>query len=171
MSTDGSAGEGLSGDASLEFHDEADQIVGRHMLMALAVGLVPVPVADVAALVAIQVRMLARLASLYEVEFSDEVGRSMLASLLGTGGTVLAAVTTRRFLFRLVPIGGWVAGAVSASAFAGASTYAVGKVFVQHFEGGGTLQTFDPDQARGFYEEQLSEGTAEVAKGLGSMPT
>jgi uncharacterized protein (DUF697 family) len=151
-----------------EYRVEAEQIVGRHMLMALAVGLVPVPVADVAALIAIQLRMLARLSNLYQIEFSEEVGRSLLASLLGASGSFLATATTRRLLFRLVPIGGWVAGAVSASALAGASTYAVGKVFVQHFESGGTFQTFDPDVAREYYEQQLEEGSAEVAKGFGT---
>jgi uncharacterized protein (DUF697 family) len=146
---------------------EADEVVAGHMFMALAVGLIPVPVADVAALMAIQVRMVANLADLYGVEFSQEVGHSLIGSLLGAGGSTLAASTVRRLLVRLVPIGGWLAGAVSGSAFAGASTFAVGRVFTDHFARGGTVESFDPDQARDYYVEQLEQGRDEVAKGLG----
>ena len=40
----------------------------------------------------------------------------------------------------------------------GASTYAVGKVFVQHFEMGGTLLDFDPTKTKEFFAREYKEG-------------
>ncbi|MNC99258.1 hypothetical protein D3C83_174830 [compost metagenome] len=42
-------------------------------------------------------------------------------------------------------------------ALAGASTYATGRVFVDHFESGGTFDNFDPETARGDYAQQLDK--------------
>ena len=41
---------------------------------------------------------------------------------------------------------------------AGAATYAVGKVFIQHFESGGTFLNFNPESVRGYYEAMFKEG-------------
>ena len=41
---------------------------------------------------------------------------------------------------------------------AGATTYAVGKVFIQHFESGGTFLNFNPDSVKEYYETMFKEG-------------
>ena len=41
---------------------------------------------------------------------------------------------------------------------AGATTYAVGKVFTQHFATGGTFLNFDPETVREYYYEMFKEG-------------
>jgi len=46
---------------------------------------------------------------------------------------------------------------------AGAVTYAVGKVFHQHFASGGTFLSFDPDKVRDYYAEMLREGKTVAA--------
>jgi hypothetical protein len=47
---------------------------------------------------------------------------------------------------------------------AGGATYAIGKVFIQHFESGGTFLTFDPKAVKEFYAEQLKEGNSIAAR-------
>ena len=39
-----------------------------------------------------------------------------------------------------------------------AISYAVGKVFIQHFESGGTFLDFDPKKVRAYFEDQFREG-------------
>jgi len=39
----------------------------------------------------------------------------------------------------------------------------VGKVFVQHFESGGTFLSFDPEKVRSHFEEELKMGKAVAA--------
>lgn len=148
--------------ANAQTDSSAEQLVRKHMMAALAVGLVPLPLVDVAALTGIQLRMLSRLSAIYKVEFSEQLGKSVIGSLLGSSGSVLASTASTRFILQLIPLGGWVAGIVSTAVFAGASTFAVGKVFIEHFSSGGTMLTFDPEKIRKFYTQQLAQGAVEV---------
>jgi len=45
-----------------------------------------------------------------------------------------------------------------------ASTWATGKVFIRHFESGGTFLDFDPGKARAYYAEQF-EAVKNVVRG------
>src|SRR3989442_13684563 len=81
--------------STTESDSSAQQIAKKHMLLALAVGLLPLPLIDVAALTAIQLRMLSKLSSLYKVDFSDQLGKSVIGSLVGSGGSVVASTTSK----------------------------------------------------------------------------
>jgi hypothetical protein len=58
----------------------------------------------------------------------------------------------------LIPGVGSIVGGVTVSAFAGASTYALGEVFKMHFSKGGTILDFDPDRLRKYYKEKFEKG-------------
>lgn len=154
---------GSSGIASAEREGTAQQLAKKYMLMSLAVGLVPLPVVDLAALAAIQLQMLSRLAKQYDIQFSQQLGTSILGSLVGAGGSAAAGATSHRFVMHFIP-GAWLVGAMGAALFAGASTFAVGKVFIQHFESGGTFLTLDPEKVRQYYAQQFERGGEEVVK-------
>ena len=49
-----------------------------------------------------------------------------------------------------------IAGVIALPGLAFASTYAIGKVFVLHFEAGGTLLDFDPLKMRAHFERELT---------------
>ncbi len=70
----------------------------------------------------------------------------------------------------MIPFVGSTLGALSMPVMAGASTYAIGKVFIQHFESGGTFLTFDPKAVKDYYAEQLKEGSV-VAKQVKTTTT
>lgn len=141
--------------------DEANAIVKKYMLAALVPGLVPLPLIDLAALAGIQLKLVHSLAKLYDVEFSEQLGKSLIASLLG-GGIPVSLSANLASLIKGLPLVGTVAGGISVAVCGGASTYAVGKVFIQHFESGGTLLNFDPQQMRDYYTRHLKEGKEEV---------
>lgn len=56
-----------------------------------------------------------------------------------------------------------VLGGAGLGVIGAASTYAIGKVFVQHFESGNTVLTLDPSKVRAYYVEQVARGKVEVA--------
>ncbi len=58
----------------------------------------------------------------------------------------------------MIPGIGTLVGGTSMAVMGGAATYAVGKVFQQHFENGGTLENFDPEKAKETFEAKLEEG-------------
>jgi uncharacterized protein (DUF697 family) len=138
------------------------------MLWSLGVGLVPFALVDMVALAGIQLKMLRALANLYGLEFSTQLGKSLIAALLGGGIPVSLSSKVARLAVRSIPVYGWVASLFSTSLFGGASTYAIGKVFIQHFESGGTLLTFDPRKVRAYYAEQFEHGK-EVGKSFAGI--
>lgn len=148
---------------------QAEALVKKYMLGALAVGVVPLPLVDLAALTAVQLRLLSRLADLYDLEFSSQLAASLIGSLVGAGGTVLAANVSGRVLVHFVPVAGWIVSIASTSLFAGASTFAVGRVFIQHFDSGGTFLTFDPDKVRQYYAEQFKVGSSAMEENFAGV--
>src|SRR5687767_373006 len=66
-----------------EREEQASQVVDRFSLWSGAAGLVPIPIADVAAIVGVQLQMLRRLSDIYGVPFVDNRGKSVLTALAG----------------------------------------------------------------------------------------
>ena len=147
--------------------DEAKEIVNKYALYAAATALVPIPLVHGAIVTGVQLDMLRRLSKLYEVQFKENLGKSLVTSLI-SGGTTGAI----RGLARSVH--GWLGflTVASVSALNSSTTYAVGNVFIQHFESGGTLLTFEPDKVRAFYTKKMDEAPKQVqrAKYAGIKP-
>jgi uncharacterized protein (DUF697 family) len=115
----------------------ANALIERYATYSAAAGLVPVPAVDAAAIAAVQVKMLRALAAHYDVPFSQERGKSLIAAVLGG----------------LMPS---LAGVIGISGFAMTSTWAVGHVFVAHFETGGTLLDVNIEQSKARVSAALS---------------
>ena len=131
---------------------EADRLIGYHAIAAAATLVIaPAALFDLAIVGGVQLNLLRCLAKLYKQPFSEEIARSLVAALIGASLPGAAWG-----LLRFVPI----LGTAGASASAGASTYAVGKVFVQHFESGGSFLTFDPEKVRDFYTREAAKKAA-----------
>ena len=137
-----------------ERETQARATVKKYMYWSMGAGLIPIPVVDLAAVTGIQLRMIGALAKQYDLKFSRDAGKALLGSLVGgavpaAGGPVAASA------IKGIPLIGQTAGVAAMPAAAGASTYAVGKVFIQHFESGGTLLDFDPDRVRAHYAREI----------------
>lgn len=132
---------------------EIEALVRKHAFGAAGVGLLPLPLLDLVLISGVQLNLLRVLAQRYELPFTDELGRAALSALIG-GSATLAACS----LAKTIPVYGWAIGSFGAPVFAGASTYAVGRLFVQHFESGGTFLTFDPEAVREHYRRLYAQG-------------
>lgn len=139
--------------------DEAEKSIRKYMWGAVAAGIVPVPVLDIALVTGIQLQMVRSLAWIYDVPFSEQLGTSVIGALVGG-----SLPMTSSGLLKLVPGVGSLLGLVGAPLVAGASTYAVGRVFIQHFESGGTFLTFDPQKVREYYAQQFATAKEEITR-------
>ncbi len=135
---------------------QARATVKKYMYWSIGAGLIPIPVADLAALTAIQLKMIADLAKQYDLKFSHDAGKALLGSLVGGAGAVTGGPMAASAVKGL-PLIGQAAGVATMLGVAGASTYAVGKVFIQHFESGGTFLDFDPDRVREHYAAEFEK--------------
>lgn len=129
-------------------------LVKNHVPWAIAAAALPLPGIDFAALVAVQLSMLNKLAVHYGLPFRKSAAKSVLLSLLGDvlGSTLSGGLVS---LAKMVPLVGSVVGVVALPTMAGAVTYAVGKVFVSHFEAGGTLLDLDPEALRNHFRQEF----------------
>ena len=134
----------------------AEKTVKKYVYWSVGAGLIPLPLVDLAAITGIQLKMISDLAKQYNTKFSKDTGKAILSSLLGGGVTAKGGPIVASAV-KGVPLIGQTAGVLTMPAVAGASTYAVGKVFIAHFESGGTLLDFDPDKMRSYYAEQLGK--------------
>jgi uncharacterized protein (DUF697 family) len=117
---------------------QANSIVERHTAYAAVGGIIPVPIANVASITAVIVRMVKLLSDLYGIPFERDRARAIVVGLMGGAmPTGLGAVTTST-LFYIVPGSALVGLAVSSIA-AVACTRSIGRIFVEHFESGSSL--------------------------------
>jgi len=137
---------------------DPQDIVKHYMLWSMGAGLIPMPVLDLAAVAAVQLKMVKELADHYTVPFSEHRGKSIVSALVGSVAARSLAGGTAGSLLKAVPVVGTLLGSVAMPIFAGATTYAIGKVFIQHFASGGTFLDFDPKSVEAFFEEKLAEG-------------
>ncbi len=139
-----------------------DTIIRNHVWGAAGVGLIPLPLADFAVLTGIQLNMLRKLAEIYHVPFRKDRVKNILTSLIGGAFPSAVSGILAASIAKAVPLIGQTAGAATMPLLAGAVTYSVGKVFVQHFASGGTFLTFDPEEVRAYYADMLKEGETVV---------
>ena len=66
-------------------------------------------------------------------------------------------------MFKALPLIGPAMAIATLPLFASAITYAIGKVFIQHFESGGTFLDFEPERVKGYFQQQFGKGKAAAA--------
>lgn len=137
---------------------QAADIIRQHALGATGVGLVPLPLLDLTAFFGLQLTMLKRLADHYGVAFSRNLGKSLVASLLGGVVPVNLALYLFSSAVKALPGAGTVVGVGSNALLGGAATYAIGRVFMMHFEAGGTFLNFDPAATRDHFRQEFEAG-------------
>jgi uncharacterized protein (DUF697 family) len=132
----------------------ASRLIDRFAVWSGVAGLVPIPFVDVAAVGGLQIQMLRRLSQIYNVPFSENRGKAVIAGIAGSlipAASGLGAVS----MLKTIPIAGSIAGAVVMPALSAGATFAIGKAFVQHFASGGTLLDFNPPDYREFVKAQM----------------
>ena len=131
----------LPGVDAAERRAQARAIVDRHATYSAVGGILPLPIASVAGITTIIIRMVKMLSTLYGVPFERDRARAIVAGLVGGATpTGFAAVTTST-LFYAVP-SGLLLGTVVSAVSAVACTRSIGRVFIEHFESGATLSDF-----------------------------
>jgi uncharacterized protein (DUF697 family) len=142
---------------------KANAIVRNHALVAAGLGLVPMPIIDLVALTGAQLNLLRELGNLYGTEFKEDVAKKLAASLIN-GYLPFQFAAPLASAIKTIPLIGQTVGSVSMSVLGGGLTYAIGKVFVQHFESGGTFLDFDPKSVRAFFRQHFMEGVKITSK-------
>jgi uncharacterized protein (DUF697 family) len=119
---------------------EARGIIKSHMIGAMSVGFIPVPIVDGIALTDIQWNLICRLADHYGVPIQAAYRTLLISAISGSLPVLFTGVGC--WLIKLIPGFGHIAGTAALANFGAAVTYATGTVFMEHFENGGTMRDF-----------------------------
>lgn len=160
---------GTPAPAGLSRLARAEEATNNHVALAMSAGFVPLPILDLVAVSGVQLNLLRELGDLYGVPFTENRVKSLVTSLLGGIGSTSLAVASVGSVAKVVPGLGPALGMVTLPVIAGAVTYAVGKVFTQHFESGGTFLTFDSLDARSGFQREFEKGKATLSQGAKSV--
>lgn len=137
--------------------------VKRYMWWTGAASLIPIPWVDFAAVSGVELKMLADLSRIYGIPFDRSRGKAAIASLIGFVLPHALAYGAIGSAIKAVPLVGALAGAPAMAAFVAAYTWAVGNVFIQHFEAGGTFLDFDPEKVREHFRSTFDQARSDSA--------
>ena len=131
----------------------AVKLVERFSVWSGVAGLIPVPLVDLAVVGGAQVQMLRRISQVYSVPFSENRGKALIISLVGSMIPVSSGIGAAS-IAKSVPVVGTAISAIVMPALSVGATYAIGMAFIQHFASGGTLLDFNPSEYREFIKAQ-----------------
>jgi uncharacterized protein (DUF697 family) len=136
-----------------ERNEAASKLIDRFAMWSGVAGFIPVPILDVCVVGGLQIQMVRRISQIYGVDFSENRGKALIASLAGSMIPASSGIGASSALKALPILGTTVAVFVMPALSAG-FTYAIGKAFIQHFASGGTLLDFNPPDYREFVKAQ-----------------
>jgi uncharacterized protein (DUF697 family) len=128
--------------------ERARAIVVRYRKWTIAAAAAPIPLADAVLIGGVQLRMVQQLAQLYEVPFEKVRVASLLSALFGGWTPYTISIGVAGAAARLAPGLGTLIGIATSVGTSTLATEAIGKIFIQHFEEGGTFLDFEPRKHR-----------------------
>lgn len=132
--------------------DRANRCIRNHVGFAMTAAVIPVPMADVTAITAVEGDMLRALNKIYGRKWLDGKGKQILG--------ILAAATVGPAAWasfaKVVPGVGTVVGGGAQMVLAGSLCFALGKAYQGHLESGG--EVFDADTFKEEMKRHMKEG-------------
>ena len=111
---------------------EVEKTIRSYVCAVAGLGVVPIPVFNLAAVSAVNLLLVRKLTLLYGLDFDEGTARRLISSFIGAGISE-SLVSTLRF----IPIIGLPLSLGARPALNAMSTYALAQAFVIHFERGG----------------------------------
>jgi uncharacterized protein (DUF697 family) len=121
----------------------ANLLVDKYAKWSFGIGFVPVPAIDLVALTGTQMKMLHEISQVYECKYRDNGIRNSVAALLGASLPQTASNVSVGSFVKSIPLFGSAVSLIVMPTASAAATYAIGNVFIKHFESGGTFLDID----------------------------
>lgn len=152
----------LAGEIPALRKQAAQRLIRQTTLLSAVTGLEPVPLLDLPLQLALQARMLLRLAAIYGQPRSGGGSHEMAVTFAGGLGLRFAV----QQLAKLVPLFGWVVSA----ALSGLTTYLIGQAAVTYYQGQWRAQVERVRQLPGPVIETLAHNASGVTATARSLP-
>ena len=147
-----------------EIKKDPDEIIKSHVIFSMTAGAIPIPLADIAAVTAIQVDMIKQLAQFYGADFDQNKGKTIVSAVTGATAARIGAS-----IVKSIPGVGTLIGIGMQMILSGASTYALGHLFKNHFSKSGTMLNISLSIMKKSYDVLFKQGKKFARKIKGTM--
>jgi small GTP-binding protein len=137
----------------------ANKVIRNAAVFNAVVGAEPIPGLDIPFLLAIQARMVLRIAAIYGEQMNIQHARELIATIVGGIALRYLAESGAKF----VPGPGWVV----AAAIAGVGTWAIGQVAIRYFE---QAKKLNAQQMQALYQQLIKKRRKALRNGNQSGP-
>ena len=134
----------------------AEIIINRHIVWAMASGAIPIHFIDALGVMFIQNDMLKQLCKVYNIEYNENIGKSIVSSIIAT-----STIKGISFAFKPIKAG----ERIMMSVLSGAITYAMGRMFLGNFEKGVSLFDLDIKKGEELFNKNFEKGK-DIAKNI-----
>jgi uncharacterized protein (DUF697 family) len=110
---------------------KSDLAVTTATAAAAAVGMIPIPFADLPVLVGAQVTLMSTIAAIFKINIRKDGLKTLVYAAFGIGGAAFLGRAVFSSLIKLIPGIGTIAGGAIAGSVAATITYAMGKAFIE----------------------------------------
>jgi uncharacterized protein (DUF697 family) len=141
-----------------EKEEAAVKTVKTYMQWSVGASLIPFTWLDMVAVSGVQLKMVAAISKIYGVPFHANSAKAVIGSVLGSIVPGAISYGAAYSILKAVPAVGFIVGGTAMAVISAATAWALGKVFIQHFESGGTFLNLNPDQVREYFNAQFEEG-------------
>lgn len=155
--------ENIDVEAKLSNSDKSNAEIKKYVYASIAAGFLPTPLLDLTAVTGIQLKLVHSISKHYGKTFSKEIGKGVILSLIGYVSAHSFVTRGAASLIKVIPVVGSVLGGVALASVSGATTYAIGKIFIKHFEAGGTLLDFNAEKMKEHFKKLFDEGELVVS--------
>jgi uncharacterized protein (DUF697 family) len=138
----------------------AEEIIKKYAAYSAGAGMIPIPTLDMAAIAGVQLKMIKDLSAVYEVPFEADRVRPIVAAVIGGYAATKVGYGVGGSMLKAIPLFGQVLGAISVPVFGAGLSWAVGRIFMQHFASGGTFLDFNPDKVRAYFKSGKTAAAA-----------
>lgn len=138
----------------------ADATIMNASQWATAAGFITIPGVDTLTISGVQLKMVYDLCKIYKVPFKKEAVLAVAGAALGGSLTTTASFSVASFGLSKIPYIGSILSIATQPAISFATTYAVGMIFIKHFESNGTLIDFDLESTKAVFDDQFEKAKA-----------
>lgn len=160
LSESGAAAVGDTAALEAQRKKLASKIVRAHAGYSAVGGLIPLPAIDVATSATVQVRMAAKLCTLYDLSFDKQAVKSTVSAFIASALPKVGIGYSIFSLVKGVPLVGPLLGVATMPALNAALTWALGRVLIWHFGSGGTLESLHSDEAISRFKREFQDAKA-----------
>lgn len=118
--------------------EEVRNIIRKRVYLSMGIGAFPLPFLNVAADSVVQMKMVSDLCKVYNVEYKESLVKNLVASVVGGAATLAVSPVLQKAALG-VPLVGLPLAVATQPVLNGMTTYAIGRMFAQHFHTGGGL--------------------------------